>query len=281
MPTISYHSDQDSLFHPDLQPTLFTTQGSPDNIQLGIECARLAYIKAELGGSELAKLTAALAAVGFVRPAIFSDAATGARGYGAVRDDGKALLAFRGTQIDQIKDMLTDIAAVPTPWTEAGGNVHYGFARAMRSVVDQVRRWMQLESIQPAQLLVCGHSLGAALATLAASAFRPGMMVTIGSPRVGDAAFAQGIQPTLAVRIVDCSDVVAHLPPEGPHYTHVGDLWYIDRNGVVAHAPADSTMTADQFRGRLDYGLTGLRPGAAPSRDLADHAPINYARAFF
>jgi len=281
MPTIAYHSDQESLLHPDLLPTLFTAHSSPNDVQTGIECARLAYVKAELGGAELAKLTAALAVAGFGSPTLFSDSATDTRGYGAVRADGKALLAFRGTQVDQLKDLLTDIAAIPVPWPEAGGNVHDGFARAMRSVLEQVRGWVQSGSIQPARLLVCGHSLGAALATLAASIFRPGTLITIGSPRTGDATFAQSVQQTLTVRIVDCCDVVTHLPFEGPHYTHVGNLRYIDRNGVVARAPDDSVVVADQIRARLDYGLTGLAAGAVPSRDLADHAPVNYARAFF
>ena len=58
-------------------------------------------------------------------PTTFSDATTDAHGYGAVRADGSALLAFRGTQAKEIKDLLTDIAAIPVPWPEAGGNVHY------------------------------------------------------------------------------------------------------------------------------------------------------------
>jgi len=156
-----------------------------------------------------------------------------------------------------------------------------GVARSMRSLIGPVQAWVKSTSVQPARLLVCGHSLGAALATLASSVLQPATLITIGSPRVGDAAFAQSIQSALVLRVVDCCDVVTHVPTEGPHYTHVGDLWYIDRNGMVTHAPADSVVIADQIRARLDYGLSGLDPDTVPTRDFADHAPINYARAFF
>jgi len=281
MPTLSYHSDQVSLLQPGLRPTLFNAAERPNDMKLGIECARLAYVRTEDGAAELTQLTDALAAAGFGSPTTFSDATTDAHGYGAVRADGSALLAFRGTQAKEIKDLLTDIAAIPVPWPEAGGNVHYGFARSMRSLVGPVQAWVKSTSVQPARLLVCGHSLGAALATLASSVLQPATLITIGSPRVGDAAFAQSIQSALVLRVVDCCDVVTHVPTEGPHYTHVGDLWYIDRNGMVTHAPADSVVIADQIRARLDYGLSGLDPDTVPTRDFADHAPINYARAFF
>ena len=281
MPTIAYHSDRVSLLQPCQRPTLFGADQSPNDIQLGIECARLAYVRTEDGAAERAQVNDALAAARFGSPAIFSDPATGAYGYGAVRADGKALLAFRGTQAKEIKDLLTDITAIPVPWPETGGSVHFGFARSVRSLIGPIQAWIKSASIQSDQLLVCGHSLGAALATLASSILQPATLVTIGSPRVGDAVFAQSARAALALRIVDCCDIVTHVPPEGPHYTHVGDVWYIDRNGMVAHAPDDAAVLADQVRARLDYGLSGLDPDTVPTRDFADHAPINYARAFF
>lgn len=228
-----------------------------------------------------ASLIAALAAAGFGPHALFNDAGTGTQGFGAVRADGKAVLAFRGTQSDDFHDLLTDVEAASVPWPEAGGDVHDGFAAGMRSVLADVETWVRGLPGSSSRLIVCGHSLGAALATLAASIFHPGTLITIGSPRVGDAEFVKSLGPTSVVRIVDCCDLVTHLPPESPDYTHVGNLWYIDRLGVASRAPDESMASADQIRARLDYGLTGLRSNMAPSRDLADHAPINYCRAFF
>ena len=291
MPTIDYHKDNAQLLHPEVLPngfgqTLFARIPSPNDVQLAIECARLAYVDATTAPG-LKTLADALATIGFGAPKLFSDQRPGGTetfGYGTLRADGKAVLAFRGTQINHIQTLLTDIEAIPVPWPEAGGTVHHGFAQALRSVLQDVGKWVQTQATkagEPSQLLICGHSLGASLATLAASIFKPASLITIGSPRVGDATFAQALQQTLAMRIVDCCDVVTHLPLEGLHYTHVGSLWYVDRQGTVTHAPADSAVIPDQLRARVDYLFSGLTPSDAISRDLADHAPINYARAFF
>ena len=288
MPTIPYHPDSASLFHPEASATLFAAGRIPSDVQLGIECARLAYVRAENGGGDLATLTSALAAAGFGAPQLFADADpdpatnTGAHGYATKRADGRAVIAFRGTQPDSFQNILTDVRFVPTSWPESAGFVHSGFAQGLRSVRTQLDAWSAAAGINASQLLICGHSLGAALATLAASIFQPARLITLGSPRVGDGDFATTLHSVGATRLVDCCDIVTHLPPESSSYTHVGDLRYIDRDGDLSHAPGELTMSLDQIQARLAYAVgLALIPGNVPSRDLADHAPINYARAFF
>jgi len=288
MPNIPYHPDSQSLFHPEASATLFAAGCTPSNVPLGIECARLAYMRAENGGADATTLTAALAAAGFGAPQLFADpdpnpvTNTGARGYATTRPDGSAVIAFRGTQPDSFQNILTDVRFVPTNWPESGGMVHSGFAQGLRSVRTQLDGWVAATGTNASQLLICGHSLGAALATLAASIFQPAQLITLGSPRVGDGDFAATLHGVDATRLVDCCDIVTHLPPESSSYTHVGDLRYIDRDGDLSHAPGELTMCLDQTQARLAYAVgPALTPGNVPSRDLADHAPINYARAFF
>jgi len=129
---------------------------------------------------------------------------------------------------------------------------------------------------------VTGHSLGAALATLVASLLRPGFLVAIGSPRVGDADFAASLAAANVVRLVDCCDAVTDVPPPLGGYKHVHARTYITRDGEVIDDPPQSLVDADRQRARMDYITQyAWKTGSVLVRDLADHAPINYARAVF
>ena len=55
------------------------------------------------------------------------------------------------------------------------------------------RDWLAGPACQHSRLILAGHSLGAALATLAATVFPPALLVTLGSPRVGDAEFVAAL----------------------------------------------------------------------------------------
>ena len=95
-----------------------------------------------------------------------------------------SVLAFRGTELI-LGDWITILRARQVAWAE-GGRVHGGFADGLAAV------WSDLAprlAAAPGRRLYTGHSLGAALATLAATRERPHALYTYGSPRVGDDAF--------------------------------------------------------------------------------------------
>jgi len=77
--------------------------------------------------------------------------------------------------------------------------------------------------------------------------------------------------------------VVTQLPPALSFYAHAGAVSYIRcLDGVCVDDPSPSEIEADRLQGRARYAAEhAWRPGAVLLRELADHAPINYARGFF
>jgi hypothetical protein len=149
------------------------------------------------------------------------------------------VVAFRGTSWGP--DWYVNFQAIPHPLRlnhAQFGWVHDGFEDIYRSMEPALCREVE-GLLQQAgaveRVLVTGHSLGAAVATLAMTylassrlfgAHRPRFeLYTFGSPRVGDHHFQAAVQ-NLSHRIYrfkNHEDVVTAVPPEG-YFTHVGEL---------------------------------------------------------
>lgn len=282
MAPIAYDASRTALYSPERHDTLFEANQSFSPTQWAVEAARLAYYRAEESPGEAARLADALALAGFGAPTFFHDAATFA--FGSLNAaDGSALVAFRGTQPDDIRHLATNLQAQQTDWPESGGRVHAGFSKAARAVLPQILSWLTGEAREHSRLILAGHSLGAALATLAATVLRPALLVTLGSPRVGDADFVAALAEVHVIRLVDGCDVVTQLPPALSFYAHAGALTYITCiDGRCVEDPAPSLIESDRAEGRGRYAAEhAWKAGSVLLRELADHAPINYARAFF
>jgi Lipase (class 3) len=281
--TLDYDPSRAALYTPELRATNFVAGRRYSASKVAVEAARLAYIRAEGSSPERAHLVEALARVGFAHLVLFADAKTGAAAFAARRGvDGASLVALRGTQPDDFADVATDLQASMVEWPESAGRVHGGFAAATRALRPQIQRWIDDTRPDLTRLILTGHSLGAAMATLVATLWRPGWLVTLGSPRVGNADFVATVGASKILRIVDCCDVVTELPPAIGGYTHLKTCSYVTRDGALLDNPADAVIAADRRSARLEYpGKYAGRPGALLFRDVADHAPINYARAFF
>ena len=141
-----------------------------------------------------------------------------------------AVLAFRGTQPTSWSDIRTDLAAVRRR-TEAG-KVHTGFMLAFDEVKDQIKR--SLPKIGDRPLYITGHSLGAALATVATREFERSYedqiaaCYTFGSPLVGDGVYEKSIKVPF-YRLVNPTDIVTLIPKFLWAYMHVGDVRYLSR----------------------------------------------------
>ncbi len=282
---IAYDSSSAALYTPEVHDTVFQQQASYSPLQIGVEGARLAYYRAEESAAEYQRLARALARIGFEPPTLINDATTGAELFASWRSiDSIALVAFRGTRLDDVADLGTNINVAAAMWSESAGLVHCGFAAAARAVLPQLTHWIKTQAVHARKIIFTGHSLGAAVATLASSVLRPTLLVSLGSPRVGNRTFFNSLSTVRTCRLVNCCDVVTETPPELSLYTHVHEPMYITREGIaLPDVDVDvKAIARDRLRARFDYLKNeSLRPGAVPVRDLADHSPINYVRAFF
>src|SRR6266404_1383768 len=176
----TYDPTRTALYHPERSETIFKTGQTYSPIQLAVEAARLAYYRAEETPPEQARLVEALARVGFTDLTLFLDSKSGAAAFAARRNnDGTALLSFRGTQPDDYRDLKTDLSADLVAWPESAGRVHRGFADAVRALRPQILEWIKTTNPDTDKLILTGHSLGAAMATLAATIWQSSWLVTL------------------------------------------------------------------------------------------------------
>jgi pimeloyl-ACP methyl ester carboxylesterase len=171
------------------------------------------------------------------------------------RDRKWAALVFRGT--DSLQNWLQNIDALPI--AAPIGRVHEGFSKALDTVWNDVT---QVLATLDCPIFYAGHSLGAALATVAASRRAPRATYTYGSPLVGDRAFAGSLAHVF--RFVHHLDVVTTVPPP-PLYHHAGEL----------HRIGKEPSLVDGF---LFDALALFRDPEHLPEPLLDHAPINYVR---
>lgn len=136
------------------------------------------------------------------------------------------IICFKGT--DSLKDWEYNLDFLPIKLKDTELKVHGGFYKHFNSLRCKLKEEMN----DSTKLILTGHSLGGALATLAGCyvhSFVPNILkkvITFGSPRVMCTEFCNWYNERLAkktIRIYDIFDPVPHLPPHGPvfEYEHV------------------------------------------------------------
>jgi triacylglycerol lipase len=199
-------------------------------------------------------------------------------------NDNMIIIAFRGTEM-KVKDFLADAKLKLEPGPK--GKVHRGFHGALHEVWGEslgdkdMRQCIEKFQDKQQSIWFCGHSLGAALATLAAAEYvltdkkTANGVYTIGQPRVGNFTFASAFDVELAkqcFRFVNNNDVVTRIPLPSPilQYTHVGRQLYINSDGILQASIPFWKKVWDQWRGIVDdFGDIGFDA-------LADHSSEDY-----
>ena len=165
---------------------------------------------------------------------------TDTQGFVATRD--KAIyVVWRGSESK--KDFQNDASIDKVPFLNDGEKVHIGFKSCWESVVGDTYDAIDtaLENLQgeTTDIVVCGHSLGGAVATLYAHSIKKHYphynvkCVTIGSPRVGNKTFKENYDSYEidTLRIVHNNDLVTHTPYI--RFYHVNYQLRLDNNGNV------------------------------------------------
>jgi triacylglycerol lipase len=157
----------------------------------------------------------------FEAPEMFRGFAT--QGFVARRGD-IVVVAFRGTEPLNAADWLSDVNYHQIKLEDVPGLSHRGFVNALGDgITDQMRDAVsKVARGEKTRLFVTGHSLGGALAVLAAALLhfrfsrRIAGVYTYGQPRVGDPVFSRAFDQALGpviFRYVNDLDMFPHVPP--------------------------------------------------------------------
>ncbi|KAF5328718.1 hypothetical protein D9619_011731 [Psilocybe cf. subviscida] len=168
---------------------------------------------------------------------------SGTQGF-VVRDDSRKeiVVALRGTM--ELKDAFIDAQIIQVPLKSTGlanvgdSYVHIGFLYAYNVVASSVLRTVKAQkAAYPSYtIIVTGHSLGAAVAALAAVSIKSALpssnlkLYTFGQPRTGNAAFATYVENLIGInnifRAVHTYDGVPTILFKALGYRHFANEYW-------------------------------------------------------
>lgn len=188
------------------------------------------------------------------------------------------VLAFRGTEATSLRDIKSDANASLIK-CETKGFVHTGFKKAFEQVSTDISDALTKIENNEKPLFITGHSLGGAIATIAAKRlkFKSGIAAcyTYGSPRVGDNEWITEIKTPLH-RIVNAADCVTMLPPNG---VFIGSLAMIVR-WIPNIGPRTGEWLSSKFGRYIHAGnmrfLTNCKAGQYNNVELLYHVSVLY-----
>ena len=210
--------------------------------------SELAYLEDEL------MLRAAIAEWGMEPASVFSQ--DDSEGFIA-QDEQLLILAFRGTVsvTDWLRNLKITRREVPK------GKVHSGFMEGLDAVWDEkIEPVLRSAAGVGRKIWITGHSLGGALATLAASRADEWLDIsgvyTFGQPAVGNRRFAKLFNRVFTDRFhrfINDRDIVTKIPP-APLYAHVGERVRFDGDGTLIDSyqqrgddAGPETLSEDEF----------------------------------
>jgi hypothetical protein len=245
---------------------------SPENAWWLAELSRWMYCGKRLEVSQRKPVTDMLSRVGLEETAYFScfgtDCSLVTRSDVSRSDQSFSVLVFRGTC--NARNWLTNINIGPL-----SNNAHKGYELALDHL------WSELGPVLAERnepLFFTGHSMGGALATLAARRQKPQAVYSFGAPPIGNQRLQEDFNKLNIYRVVNFKDVVSRIPLTSGH---VGTQYYVTQDHGIKVDPTLAEVRKDRRAGQraitrqLNRNLILSIPEC-----LCDHAPQNYTAHF-
>jgi triacylglycerol lipase len=186
------------------------------------------------------------------------------------------VIACRGTQPTEFNDISADLKAMPV-MAETVSRVHRGFKAEVDELWPMISEDIARKANLGKTLWFCGHSLGAAMATIMASRCMhdielndPVELYTFGSPRVGWKKYCNSLN-VVHHRWKNNNDIVTTVPLALMGYIHHGTQHYLNAYGKY-RKPTGWQMIKDRWRGIW----MGLKKGKIDS--FGDHSMVEYIK---
>ena len=186
------------------------------------------------------------------------------------------VIACRGTQPTEFNDLKADLKAIPV-MAETVGRVHIGFKTEVDDLWPMIEEDINRKTNVTKTLWFCGHSLGAAMATIMASRAKhnvelndPVELFTYGSPRVGWRMYCNSLN-VIHHRWKNNNDIVTTVPLAVMGFKHHGTQHYINAYGNV-RKPTGWQMFKDRLRGMW----MGIKKGKIDN--FGDHSMVEYIK---
>lgn len=189
------------------------------------------------------------------------------------------IIVFRGTQrtIEWVLNINAVYATKESKvFSKSYGTIHPGFSTIYSNIATQTLEIAK--KLNPSvPCYVSGHSLGAAIATLAAIDIAVNVprlkkqvqLYTYASPRVGDPVFAREHNRSIpnSYRVVNLADAITLVPFTvffKTEYVHVGEEWaFLAQNGDVM-----PNHVVDTYRSAIDKQVETNKPRNSPNSGL-------------
>lgn len=205
-----------------------------------------------------------------------------------IESQDKIIIAFRGSATSEDLDSDQDIFQVPFPFVKDSGKTHRGVTYIYQSMRKSLLNTLNQLSAKK-RLLITGHSLGGAMATLFAydvslnTSFKNPVLYSIGSFRVGNPDFVSRFDKNMkkSYRIVNVHDSIPfhfvgrNYPPpftkDGLYYRHVKNMFplsYQLDNMTLNHTINCYFKHLSEFNLSYANELCENNPGLCPDTEI-------------